>query len=80
MKKTISKGTLFFIVSILFFAMGVIHITIDAISVYNNPTATSFPWEATIILTGRFYLLPVLGFLVPCIFFKIKEKKTTANS
>lgn len=77
MKKIrLSKSTWAFITSIILFIAGVINISVNALSILNNPATTSFPWYSAIFFTGIHYVLPILTFSGLGIYFAIKQKNS----
>lgn len=53
--------------------IGIIHITINAISIYNNPF-TSFPWYSAIFFTGLYYLPLLIILAIAYIYFSYRDK------
>ena len=66
------------IVMLLIIVLAIIHITVSAVLLHNEP-ATSFPWWSVFLFTGIFYypliVISIVVFVVLC--FKAKNLPTT---
>lgn len=74
-KKSLGSKKISFGASTIILAISIIHITITAISIHNNPS-TSFPWWTAFYFPGIIYLIPFTGSLLVFLYFLIKEKNT----
>lgn len=72
---TVIKGKkISFLCFIFILMVAIIHITISAIGIYNNPY-TSFPWHAAIFFTGIFYIIPLIVSLCIFLYFFVKSRQ-----